>query len=324
MDGYIYYNDKTGTIEEVNPNTGLASNWNAQAGGSTGTPTIDNNAGYTLDQLGLSTGGAQTISGPAITAVEGANSPQAVAQAAAAKRLADASRLRGEVTNITNSIRDIYNSRYSLVDNAAKESLGKLDERYATETGDITTQVGDENAQAGAAYSSTGTFDSSYRGNTQDLITKGGERQIRDLGTELEGNKAKIGATVTGQKSSFDAAKAGVDAIAARLAEVSDPAELESIKQTLEGRIRDLQAGGSEFNTMQQNVSAIASLAPAGSRGQQLQTTLTKIVGSGALSPEMKIAMGTRVIQGSGAPQDEQDKLIQALTSDIGTNKQTA
>lgn len=251
---------------------------------------------------------------------------EAAAAAAAAAKAADDARkagvLRGDITNLVNSVKDIFNARYGQVDASAGEQVGKLNERFGTESGDITNQVETENQKLGAAHAATGSFDSSYRGNNVDTVTKAGSNQIRDLGTELQDNIAKIAAWVTQQKSGFDAQKGGMDTVLSRLAETTDLNELTSLRNTLEGRISELRAGNADNNTMAQNAASLNSIAPTSSRAVQLKTTLSQIV-AGNADPKQKSAIGEKLISSAGLSPEDAQALLQGFRNDLaGSSEQ--
>jgi hypothetical protein len=241
------------------------------------------------------------------------------AQAAAAKAAADAAKaaaLRGEVTNLVNSIKGLFDQRYGSAQNAAGEQIGKLNERFGTESGDITQQVEGENQKIGVAHAATGTFDSSYRGNNQDTVTKSGQNQIRDLGTELQDNTSKIGGWLSQQKAATEAGKGGVQAILGRLADTTDLNELTSLKAELDSRIADLQAGSADNNTSAQNAAALESVAPTSSRAVQLKTTLSQII-AGTAPQGQKAAIGQKLITSAGLTPEEQQALLQGFQGSL-------
>jgi hypothetical protein len=266
---------------------------------------------------------------PGVNAVLGATTQVSPAVdpavAAAQANAARATALRGEITNIANTIKDLFNSRYGQVDASAGEQTGKLNDRFATESGDITRQVEGENQKLGAAHAAGGSFDSSYRGNNVDTVTHAGEAQVRDLGTELQDNIAKIAAWITQQKAGFDAQKGGIDSVLAHLGEETDPNNLSQIRASLDQRIADLKAGSADNNTMAQNKSALDAVAPTSTRAQQLKTTLSQIVAGNADSSQ-KAAIGARLIQSAGlTPQEQQQLATEFQTQLAGTDqKQTA
>jgi hypothetical protein len=263
---------------------------------------------------------------PGVNAVLGATTQVSPAVdpavAAAQANAARATALRGEITNIANTIKDLFNSRYGQVDASAGEQTGKLNDRFATESGDITRQVEGENQKLGAAHAAGGSFDSSYRGNNVDTVTHAGEAQVRDLGTELQDNIAKIAAWITQQKAGFDAQKGGIDSVLAHLGEETNPDNLATIRGTLDQRIADLKAGSADNNTMAQNKGALDAVAPTSTRAQQLKTTLSQIVAGNADSSQ-KAAIGARLIQSAGlTPQEQQQLATEFQTQLAGTDKQ--
>lgn len=250
----------------------------------------------------------------ASTSVNGGINGAAGGQAAA--DAAKATQLRTQVTQLVNSIKDIFNSRYGQVDAAAGEQVGKLNERFGNESADITNQVTGENAKIGAGAAAGGVFDSSYRGNNVDTVTRAGEGQIRDLGTELQDNVGKVGSWVAGQKQGFDAEKGGLDLVASRLAESTDPGELAQIRNSLDARITQLRAGDAGNNTQAQNMSALASIAPTTARAVQLKTTLSNII-NGNADPTLKSAIGAKLIQSAGLSPEEAQRLQAGFVADL-------
>ena len=249
-----------------------------------------------------------------------------VAAAAAAKAAEDAAKaaqLRGNVTSLITSIKDIFNSRYGMIDRSAGEQTGKLNDRFATESQDVATQVEGENQKLGAAHASTGSYDSSYRGNNVDTVTKAGEAQVRDLGVELKEMLEKVGSWVSGQKSGIAGETAGLDRTASRLPESTDLNELTSLRNQLESRISELQAGQAEYNTGSQNRQALEGIAPSAARAQQLKTTLSSIVGGNADAGQ-KTAIATRLIQNAGLSPEEQQSLLTNFQTELQTKEQTA
>ena len=292
------------TIQGSSPN--LQPTYNPQGGGGA--------------TLGASTGTQGLVNtAPTLTAEQVAAQQAAAAEA---QRQAKVRSLRGEVTNIANSIKDIFNSRYGLVDAGAQEQTGKLNGRFATESGDITQQVEGENQKLGAAQAASGAYDSSYRGNNQDTVTTAGQNQIRDLGTELQDNLAKIAAWVSTQKGGFDAEKSGMDSIVSRLGETDDVGELTSLRSQLDSRIAQLRGGQAEYNTNAQNKASLEGIAPSTQRSQQLKTTLSQIV-AGNADPKMKSAIAGQLIQSAGLSPEDAQSLLSGVNSEIQKQAET-
>lgn len=307
-----------------------------QGGGSTGS-SLQGSSANPQQTLSVGTlqpanvnpqdGGNYTLGGGGqvqglVTTTPAIDPAVAAAQAAEAARQAKVRSLRGDVTNLANSIKDIFNQRYDLVDQSAGEQTGKLNSRFATESGDITNQVEGENQKLGAAHAAGGSFDSSYRANNQNTVTTIGQGQIRDLGTELEDNISKIAAWVATQKGQFDAQKSGMDSIVARLGETDDVGELTSLRSQLDSRIAELRGGQAEYNTNAQNKASLEGIAPSSQRTQQLKTTLSQIV-AGNADPKMKTAIASQLIQSAGLSPEDAQTLLSGVTTDIQKQAET-
>ena len=295
-----------------------------------GAPSLQGGSGASLQATGnpqQAAGGLQVTANP-MNFVDPEAAPQtlgvntvvdpaaAAAAAKAAEDAAKAGKLRTDVTGLVNSIKDIFNARYGQVDKSAGEQIGKLNERLNTETGDITQQVEGENQKIGAAHAAGGTFDSSYRGNNVDTVTKAGENQIRDLGTELQDNIAKIASWVTTQKAGFDANKSGMDQILGRLAETTDLNELTSLRSQLDGRITELKAGNADNNTLAENAASLDTIAPTSSRVVGLKTTLSQIL-AGNADKSQKAKIGAALISNAGLSPEEQKALQDGFTGSL-------
>lgn len=244
--------------------------------------------------------------------------------AAAAKAAADAARaasLRGQVSDMVNQIKGLFDTRYGQVDQLAGEQSGKLNDRFTNESQDLTKSIEGENQKLGAAHAAAGTYDSSYRGNNVDTVTHAGQSQIRDLGSELQDNISKIAAWVSSQKAGFDSSKSGYDAIASHLAEETDPGRLSDLRATIDAKLAEAKGQSADYNTAGQNAQALASIAPSSPRAVQLKTTLSQIV-SGNADPSQKSAIGQSLITNSGLTPDQQQQLLLAFQSDLSGKPQ--
>lgn len=296
--------------------------YNLQApGGATGSGPVAAPASPLVQ--GTNTGyGVQGLTDTANTSITPTVDPVAAAAAAkAAEDAAKAASLRTDITNAVNSFRSILESRYGQVDKSAGEQVGKLNERFTNESGDLTRQIGDQTNQAGGAFAARGTRDSSDYGNSVDNITRDGQSQIRDLGTGLQEDVSKVGGWVASQKAGFDAQKSGMDNIVRHLAEETDPNNLVTLRNQLDARIAELQAGNANYNTAAENASALQSVAPSSARAVQLQTTLSQII-NGNAAPAQKSALAQTLIQGAALDPNEQQKLIQAFQADLSSKQQ--
>jgi len=256
--------------------------------------------------------GASTVVDPAA----------AQAAAAAAAQAAQVAQLKGQIGDLVNTVKGIYDGRYGQVDSSAAEQAGKLNDRFGKESASLTSQIGDQNQQAGAAYAGNGTYDSSYRGNSQDTITKAGNQQIDTLGQDLHDNLATVAQWVNSQKAGFDAGKGSADTIVQRLASETDPNSLISLRNQIDNQIATLQGQSADNNTSAQNRSALETIAPSTARATQLKTTLSSILGGNA-DATTKAAIGSQLIASADLTPTDQSKLLQAFHTDLAAAAQT-
>ncbi|MCB1711285.1 MAG: hypothetical protein KDH96_02030 [Candidatus Riesia sp.] len=320
----------------MNPQSGAGvpfdSAWNYSPMGTTAPTTYNPQSGAAPTtqpnaNLVQQTGQVQTTANPqqyvdptatlgASTSVASVDPAQAAAAAQAAADAAKAAQLRTNITDLVNQVKDLFNARYGQVANSAGEQIGKLNDRYATESGQLTDQISSENDKIGAASAASGVFDSSYRGNNVDTVTKAGQSQIQGLGTELQDNIAKIAQWVASQNQSFDAGKSAYDKTVSRLPETTDLKELTQLRNEIESRITELTAGNADNNTAAQNAQSLNNIAPTSSRAVQLKTTLSQII-AGNADAGQKSAIAEKLITSSGLSPEETQALLNGFKNDL-------
>jgi len=273
-------------------------------------PTVAPSYGQTLSQPGAKN--TALVSSGVSTPVSGGNT-QAAADAA------QAATLRAQISGLINTVKDIYNSRYGVIDQAAGDQEANLNNRFATESGQLQDQIGQQNDQAGAAYAGNGVYDSSYRGNSQDQITKAGTQQIAGLGDELKTNLATVGQWDASQKAGIDAGKSAADQLVSQIAQETNPTNLVTLRNQIDNQIASLQGSGADNLTQPAALAQLESVAPSTPRAQQLQVTLQSIL-HGNADPTTKAAIGSSLIAAADIPGSDQSKLLQAFHTDLAAS----
>lgn len=258
----------------------------------------------------------------AIAPTNTSTSADASAAAAAAATAAQAASLRSSIAGIISNIKDIYNSRYGQVDGAAAEQAGNLNTAYGTQSGQLADQIGQQNQAAGASYAGRGAYDSSYRGDSQDTITNAGNDQIADLGTTLQQNLATIAQWAAQQKAGFDAQKSGLDQVSSQLGDETNPSDLVSLRNSLDGQQTTLQAGSADNDTQAADLATLQTVAPADARAVSLNTTLQSILGGNA-DPTTKASIANQLITSAGLSSGDTTKLQQAFNNDLVSSLNT-
>lgn len=323
----------TGTTRTISGGTSLLSKVQAnpfnplqQQRGIQSNPVVANKpaprtasaTGGTGAVLGAATGGATA---PLSNRSVGAADPQAAAQAQAeAANRARIASLRGDVSRVIGSIKQVFDQIYGDANAAAASQNVDLTKGYEATVGDINGELSQGLPKIGAAHSAAGTFDSSYRTNNEDSLRSDAESQIQAAGRDLESDKTKVGSWLASQQANVGAQKSGLDTVLSRIAESEDEAELAQLRNTLDERLTNVRASKADVQTNQSYLKTLSSATPGSQRVAAVQGTLAKIIG-GSAAPALKKQVAGAFIANSGLEESEKQQLIQQVNAQIGTTE---
>lgn len=276
-----------------------------------------NGVNYNYAGIPLSSGGSSS-SGDT-SRVSGASTYDPVAaQRAAEEAAAEARRQQviGETTGLVKNLLGLYDSLAGNVRGAAKSQNELLDKRYNTEVGGLTDQFNQELPKIGRAYAARGTYDSSYRDDSEQQATKGFENQISDISTQREADAAKIGQYVAEQEAKVNAEKGLLNRSLAEIPNITDIDELTALKRQIDRQIADVDAARASNQSQGAYIQKLSTLAPAADRMGQLQSTLSNLI-SGAAPAPLKRAVAQQIIGSSGLDKKQQDELLGQVNSQI-------
>lgn len=243
--------------------------------------------------------------------------PQASQRAAqAAQEEAQRGQLRSQATGLINALVGAYDSLFGSARTAAAEQNRTLDERYTKEVGGLTDQFNQELPKIGRGYAARGTYDSSYRNDSEEQATTGFKNQIDDIGTQRQADAAKIGQFVAEKEGMVNAEKGLLAKMLESLPSVTDIGELTQLKQQIDRKIADTQSAQAGMQSESAYRAKLNELAPSADRMAGLQSTLSNIVNGAAPGP-LKRAVAQQVIGSSGLSKEEQDQLLGQVNSQI-------
>ena len=217
------------------------------------------------------------------------------------KRIAQANSLKTGITGIISNIKGVYDAIYGDVDAVGKEKVGQVDQRFDQETKSLSDQFNSQFPGIGAAYSSRGAYDSSYRGDAERAATTGYQNQVEGIGQERSTAQADVGRWVAGQQADVNANKGGLDAILSQIQSSENPDELQVLQNTLDERKRTLEASRAGLQSRDSYLAKANSLAPTNDRMAGLTASLTNVINSQVPLPP-KRAIGRQLIANSGLP----------------------
>jgi len=253
--------------------------------------------------------------------VLGASDTAAQQQAAAeAAKAAEDERtrqtLKSNISGIINGMSGIYDQLYGAINSGVGEAGTRLQDRYAKETGALGEQFASELPKIGNSYASRGLYDSSYRVQGEADATKGYQDQIKGLGDQLNLDKEAIGAQALKEKAKYQADQGGVNALLARLNEVTDLGELRQIRNEIEAKQRSLEGDKAVYSNADTQRATYEAIANTADRTGALKTTLTNIINSAA-PKQLKINTAQTIIGSSGLSEEEKAKLTQQVIAAV-------
>lgn len=242
----------------------------------------------------------------------------AAAEAAAKKAAEEAKKqeVMGYTSKMINNAIGLYGRLFGNVKNAAKSQIGALDKRYNQEVGGLTDQFNQELPKIGRAYAARGTYDSSYRGDSEQEATTGFNNQLQDIGTQREADAAKIGQYVATQEADIKGQKGLLQKLLAELPNVESLDELTQLKRDIDKQYAQIESSIAGNQSQEAYASKLGQIAPSADRMPALQATLTNIV-NGAAPGALKRAVAQQIIGSSGLSKKEQDALLGQVNSQI-------
>lgn len=236
--------------------------------------------------------------------------------AQAAQEEAQRNSLRSQASGLINALIGAYDSLFGSARTAAAEQNKALDERYTKEVSGLTDQFNQELPKIGRGYAARGTYDSSYRNDSEQQATTGFKNQIDDIGTQRQADAAKIGQFVAEKEGMVNAEKGLLAKMLETLPSVTDLGELTQLKQQIDRKIADTQSAQAGMQSESAYRAKLNEVAPSADRMAGLQSTLSNIVNGAAPGP-LKRAVAQQVIGSSGLSKEEQDALLGQVNSQI-------
>ncbi len=239
---------------------------------------------------------------------------QQAAQVAAEE--AQRGQLRAQASGLINTLIGAYDSLFGSARSAAKAQNEALDSRYTKEVSGLTDQFNQELPKIGRGYAARGTYDSSYRNDSEEQATTGFKNQIDDIGTQREADAAKIGQFVAEKEGMVNAEKGLLAKMLGDLPNVTDINELTQLRQQIDRKIADTQSAQAGVQSEAAYRAKLNEVAPSADRMAGLQSTLSNIVNGAAPGP-LKRAVAQQIIGSSGLSKEEQDQLLGQVNSQI-------
>ncbi len=247
----------------------------------------------------------------------------AAAEAERQRRIAQANSLKTGITGIISNIKGVYDAIYGDVEGVGREKAGQVEQRFGQETKGLTDQFSSQFPAIGNAFASRGTYDSSYRINSEEAAKAGFNNQLQGIGLEKQNALADVGRYVAGQQADVNAQKGGLDAILAQIQASENPDELQALQNTLDERKRTLEASRAGLRSRDSYLGEVNRIAPTGDRMASLTSSLTNVINSQVPTP-LKRAIGRQLIANSGLSAEQAAQATATLDAQLAPEERTA
>jgi hypothetical protein len=247
-------------------------------------------------------GGGRAVAAPAY---DPNTDPNAVAQA------------RGQVQPMIGQLNGLYDQIYNGINSYAQDQRGQLDNQFQTSQQDDAKQYSNAVDQTNGAFTGRNAFDSSYRGNAQQMNTDAYNKDLNQLNLSHDQGLQNIGHVVATQKAGLG------DRPQFDLSQYNDVNSLTQLREALDQHITGLKGTQANLLTGGQLKAQLDQAAPVSGISSQLKGQLDKLVASSA-APEAKMGLANGYINLSGLPQDEKNKWLTYVTGALGSKPQTA
>lgn len=223
---------------------------------------------------------------------------------------------RSAIKGLVNSMLGVYDALYGDINNVARDKTNQVADRYNLDLQSQTDQFNEQFPAIGQAYQSRGSYDSSYRMNAEEAAQNQFKNNLGALAQGRDQDLAGVGQFVAQQQADINAQKGGVQAILAQIDQTDDVNELTQLRNTLDERLRSVQAARAGAQSQGSYLSQLNAVVPAESRVAGLQQNLTNVINSQVPSA-VKRTIGQQLIQNAGIPQSQVADLLNGFNAQI-------
>lgn len=232
----------------------------------------------------------------------GAGSTAAAEKAA---KVAQANAMKGGLYGVINNVKSVYDAIYGDLDTVGRDKSAAVNSRYNKENTALVDQFNTEFPAIGNAYSARGTYDSSYRQDSEAGATKQYNNMQDNLVTGRDEDLSKVGQFIGGQRAQVGADKNSLDSITALINASENPDELLQLQQTLTDKLGQVQASRAGLRSQDSYRAEADSYVSTADRTAGLKQSLGNIIAGSAPAP-LKRSVAGKIIQTSGLSAGEQ------------------
>lgn len=204
----------------------------------------------------------------------------------------------------------VFQALFGDIDAVIRDRTDQTIQQFGREEQGITSQFNQDLPNLGKAFSARGLGSSDYRTDAEGRATSQFEDQLATIGDEKRQALAGIGSFGAQSKADLTADQGSLGALGSRAGEIDDVNQLLQIRDTVEAKIRDLEAKRSGLRTQGEFINGLNSVAPLQDRVASLKASITSLVNGNAPRP-LKDSVANALIGNSGLGADVQQTLLE-------------
>lgn len=244
------------------------------------------------------------LGGPSIT-------PTRVPTAAELKAAEDAAKVgkfQGEINPLLDTYNNMFGGLYGRMDTAFGDQSNTTRKTYAGQRQTLTDNYNQEVPNIDLSYYLSGVGDSSLRLGGLGKAETGFKQSLGKVSENEQADLAQIGSAYRTKRAGYEADQAGIADVRKRVAESTNPDELQSVLNDVQTRIRSLQADTAGFDTAEGFRGNLARVAPVKDL-TPIADNLKSLM-NGAAHPALKREIANQILGSSGLSEEQQKDLF--------------
>ena len=242
-------------------------------------------------------------------------------QIAAAEKTAKINQARTSITGLVNSIRGVYDALYGDVGAVAQDKASQVEQKYGVENQALTNQFNEQFPAIGRAFSSRGTYNSSYRSDAENAAQKSFQDALAQQNIAKQGELGGIGQFVAESQASIQGGRGALDLVLQQINQSDNEQELQSVMNELQSRMASLQQQRAGTQPQNYYLGKLNEAVPSASRLPQLQASLANVVAS-SVPGTVKQSIVTQLINNAQLSPQEKEQIMAQYMGQINAEEQ--
>ena len=228
---------------------------------------------------------------------------------------------KNSVTSLVKSIQGVYDALYGDIGTAASDSTNLVNKRYGTENEGITDQFEGQFRDIGNAYSARGTYDSSYRGDSERTAQSGYQNLLNQQRTKQQAELADVGKYAAQARAEVSGDREALNLIMQQLPDTNNLDELQALVNNLQAKKNTAAKQRAGTGTQNHYLQQLSGINKKSSNTAQLRAQLSSIV-SAEVPGSVKGTIVNNLINGAQLTAQEKEALLAEYGALVTTDEE--